>query len=132
MTHSYSMEGFELRVEGPVLEMRSDGERTETRSREAGRAFDSFISDGTVQGVIFDLRGADYAYSDQQWEERAHAFARQCRDLPLAVIDREDQAGRTRRLLELHSGMAGRNAGFRSRKQAQDWIQQCIDCAAER
>lgn len=132
MPHSYSMEGFELRLEGRVLEMRSEGERTARASHDAGRAFSSFFADGIVQGVIFDLRGAEYALSDRQWEERAHAFARECRSLPLAVIDRQDQAGKTERLLELHTGMGGRNAGFRSRTEARNWIIQSIDGDAVR
>ena len=126
MPHSYSMEGFELRLEGPVLEIRTEGERTNGAVHDTSPAFDSFFDRREVRGVIFDLRSADYLFNDRQWEEGAHAFARRCRALPLAIIDRQDQAHRTQRLLELHCGMGGRSETFRSRSKARNWIRQSI------
>jgi len=116
-----------LRLEGPVLEIRTEGERTDGVVHDASPAFDSFFDRHDVRGVIFDLRSADYLFNDRQWEEGAHAFARRCRALPLAIIDRQDQAGRTQRLLELHSGMGGKSESFRSRTTARSWIRQSID-----
>ena len=129
MLHSYSMEGFELRLEGPVLEMRTEGERTTGLVHDTSPAFGSFFDRHDIRGVIVDLRSAEYQFNARQWEEGAHAFARRCRALPLAVIDRQDQARRTQRLLELHTGMGGQSESFRSRKKARNWIRQSIDAA---
>lgn len=124
MVQAYSMEGFELRVDRGILEMRTEGERSAGKGRDVARAFRHFLDSKPVRAVLFDVRGARYTLNDREWEERAHGIARLCRVLPIAIIDREDQTGQTRRVLDIHREMGGTGEAFRSRTAARRWLHQ--------
>jgi hypothetical protein len=130
MVQAYSMEGFDLRIDSGILEMRTEGERTVGKGRDVARAFEHFLASRPVRAVMFDVRGAQYALDDREWEERAHGIARLCRALPIAIIDREDQSAQTRRVIELHARMDGTSQSFRSRAAARKWLRQFTAVAA--
>lgn len=129
MVHAYSMEGFEIRIDGDILEMRTEGVRTAPMGRDPGRAFESFLAAAPARAVLFDLRGAHYQFGPAEWEERARTIARLCRRHAVAAIGREDQDAQIARVLELHAGMGGEGRAFRSRQRARDWLRASIDAA---
>jgi hypothetical protein len=124
VAQAYSMQGFDITVDDGILEMRTEGKRTSATGPDAGRTFENFLRSSSVRAVIFDVRGADYAMNDREWEERARTVARVCRDYLVAIIDREDQSRHSARVLELHESMGGRGRPFRSRAQARAWLRQ--------
>lgn len=123
MAHAYSMEGFELRFEGGVLEMRTDGIRTESMGTDPRRAFESLLKNAAVRAVLFDIRGAQYDIHGPALEERARIIGRLCRDFPIALVARPDQDGLAGIFCEMHARQGGDSRICRSRNAARDWLQ---------
>lgn len=130
MIRAYSMEGFEIRIDGDILEMRTEGIRRSHMGRDPGRAFESFLAATPVRGVLFDVRGAHYDFGAAEWEERARTIARLCRHHVMALIGRDDQDAQIAQVIELHAGMGGENSVFRSRRKAREWLRVTIDAMA--
>ncbi len=116
------MEGFEIRIDGRVLEMRTDGPRTAAMGRDPARSFESFLANADVIGILFDVRGADYHFSEIELEERARTIARICQDLPTAIVSRQDQDAQVARVLHHLEARDGRGLVCRSRRAARIWL----------
>lgn len=123
MAQAYSMEGFEIRIDGGVLEMRTEGTRTAGMGNDPARSFESFLANSDIFGVLFDVRGAVYEFSDLEWEERARTIARVCQPFPTAIVSRPDQDAAARRIQELLELRGGTGLTCRSRQVARDWLQ---------
>jgi hypothetical protein len=102
VVRAYSMQGFDLRFGGGILEMRTEGERTAAAGRDPGRAFEHFLASEPVQGVLFDVRGAYYKLEPVQWGIRIRTIARLCSNRAMAVIARDDQTPSVAQLLLVH------------------------------
>ncbi|BDX00401.1 hypothetical protein [Maricaulis maris] len=124
MAQAYSMEGFEIRIDGGVLEMRTEGTRKPEMGSDPGRSFESFLANSDISGVLFDVRGAQYEFSDLEWEERARTISRVCQSFPTAIVSRPDQDAATRRVLDLLELRGGTGLSCRSRQVARDWLQE--------
>ncbi|OLF80810.1 hypothetical protein AWH62_13895 [Maricaulis sp. W15] len=122
MVQAYSMEGFEIRIDGSVLEMRTEGTRTVGMGRDSGRSFESFLAHSDVSGVLFDVRGAHYDFTPDAWEERARVIARICTPYPTAFVGRPDQDGQIGRVMELLEARGGSALHCRSRQSARVWL----------
>jgi hypothetical protein len=121
------MEGFDIRIDGDILEVRTEGVRTSHMGRDPRRAFESFLAATQVNGVLFDIRGAQYDFAGTEWAERARIIARLCRRHAMAVIGREDQDAQIAQVIEHHIAMDGESEAFRSRRRARDWLRSRID-----
>ncbi|WP_300545645.1 hypothetical protein [Maricaulis sp.] len=124
---AYSMEGFDIRIDGDILEMRTEGDRTPSTGTDPRRAFESFLAASPVRGILFDVRGARYHFQAGQWEERARVIARLTRSRVIAIIGREDQDALIDRVLEYHAEMGGSGMAFRSRAEARNWLRDILD-----
>lgn len=122
MAQAYSMEGFEIRIDGNVLEMRTEGARTSDMGRDPGRSFETFLSHSYVAAILFDVRGATYEFSATEWEERARIVARNCSPYPTAFIGRPDQDEQISRIVELLEQRGGTGLKCRSRQAARLWL----------
>ncbi|WP_417488119.1 hypothetical protein [Maricaulis sp.] len=122
MAQAYSMEGFEIRIDGHVLEMRTEGTRTAAMGRDPGRSFQSFMANSDIGGIVFDVRGAQYEFTDFEWEERARVLARLCHHVPTAIICRPDQTGQVARITEQIDARGGVALACRSRQAARTWL----------
>lgn len=126
MARSYSMEGVDMRIHGSVLEIRTEGERTHANGSSAANTFESFLLAMDPPGVLFDIRGAHFVFSDLEWQERARSLARMCQGRLMTVVDREDQSEQTRAVLDIHTERGGRGRAFRSRAKALDWMRDML------
>jgi len=122
------MEGFDIRIDGQVLEMRTEGTRTAAMGRDPGRSFESFLANIHVTGILFDVRGADYQMDEIEWEERARRIARICQDLPTAFVGRQDQDAQIARVLHHLEARNGRGLACRSRQAARIWLGGMTGC----
>ena len=122
MVQAYSMEGFEIRIDGRVLEMRTEGTRTAGMGRDAARSFESFLTHADISAILFDVRGARYEFSPDAWEERARIVARLCSPYPTAVIGRPDQDHQISRIMKLLKVRGGVGLQCRSRQAARIWL----------
>lgn len=122
VVQAYSTEGFDIRIDGQVLEMRTDGTRTAEMGREPGRSFESFLANSHVTGILFDIRGAHYQMVEIEWEERARLIARICQDLPTAFVNRQDQDAQIACVLKQLDARSGRGLSCRSRQAARVWL----------
>lgn len=122
MAQAYSMEGFEIRIDGNVLEMRTEGMRTSDMATDPGRSFQSFLNNTDVRGILFDVRGAHYKFTDIEWDERARLLGRLCHHVPTAIISRPDQSAQIARIVEQIEKRGGMALACRSRRSARDWI----------
>jgi len=122
VVQAYSMQGFEIRIDGQVLEMRTDGTRTAAMGRDPGRSFESFLANTHVTGILFDVRGADYQLDEIEWEERARLIARVCQGHPTAFVNRQDQDIQVARVLHHLEARGGRGLSCRSRQAARIWL----------
>ena len=126
MAQAYSMEGFEIRIDGNVLEMRTEGARTADMGVDTGRSFQSFMDNSDIRGIIFDVRGAHYVFTDLEWEERARLLARLCHHVPSAMICRPDQADQVARVVKHFEARGGKTQVCRSRLAARAWLDRCV------
>ncbi|WP_323762192.1 hypothetical protein [Maricaulis sp.] len=122
MAQAYSMEGFEIRIDGHVLEMRTEGTRTSDMGRDPGRSFQSFMANSDIGGILFDVRGAQYEFTDFEWDERARLLARLCHHVPTAIVCRPDQTSQTTRIIEQIETRGGLALACRSRQAARVWL----------
>ena len=122
MKRAYSVDGFELRVDGRILEMRTEGDRGPGMDRNNRRTLESFLASGNVRGVLFDVRRAHYRDSGVESDECIRTLARICRRHFTAVIGRADQSTPTGKLVGLHAQMGGHGRAFRSRDHALEWL----------
>lgn len=122
MAQAYSMEGFEIRVDGGVLEMRTEGVRTAAMGRDPGRSFATFLANSKVTAIVYDIRGATYEFTPTAWEERARVLARLCNPYPTALVARPDQDAQIFRIVELINQRGGIGLACRSREAARSWL----------
>ncbi|WP_291844798.1 hypothetical protein [Maricaulis sp.] len=122
MAQAYSMEGFEIRIDSKVLEMRTEGTRTAVMGRDPGRSFESFLANSDIAGILFDVRGASYDFTPVAWEERARVVARICQPYPTAFVGRPEQEEQINRIMELLEERGGIGLQCRSRKVARIWL----------
>lgn len=126
METQFVMPGIEIRVKGSILEMRTDGERTETDSHDTERALVSLMRHAKPKGLLFDVRGATYLLPPSRWKERVRTVARLTREHPLALVGREDQRTRNQDVVEAQQAMGGQAAIFTSRSAARNWLDAVI------
>lgn len=122
MSANYAMPGFEIRVKDGVLEMRTEGERTQDNGRDTEQAFISLLRHARPKALVFDVRGADYTLSSIAWRERVRSVAKTTRDYPLALIGRSAQMQQCRDIVTAHRQMGGLSDSFTSRRDALRWI----------
>jgi len=119
---TYSTSTFEVRIDDGLLEMRTEGVRTSKHGREAERTFESLFKSAPVTAVAFDIRASNYAITAVELESRIRQIGRQCRNIPLAFIGRDDQAEQIRLAVSTIERMHGTARGFRSRDKARAWL----------
>jgi len=129
VAQAYSMEGFEIRIDGHVLEMRTEGRRTAGMGRDPGRSFQSFMANSDIRGIMFDVRGAQYEFTDFEWEERARVLARLCHHVPTAIICRPDQTGQVACITDQIVARGGVALACRSRQAARSWLDTHVSSA---
>ena len=132
MAQAYSMEGFDIRIDGHVLEMRTDGTRTAAMGRDPRRSFESFLANSDTRAILFDVRGAHYHFSDSEWEERARLIARLCQGRPTAFVNHQDQDAQVARVLHHLDMRNGQGLSCRSRQAARIWLRGVTESAATR
>ena len=121
MAQTLSLEGLDILVDGPVLEMVTHGIRTPENGRDAARLFLLLCSD-EILGVIFDTRDADYQFDETELRERGRVIARICRGKQIAYIARSDQDEQAQQMLDIHKEMGSESRMFRSLAEARDWM----------
>ena len=127
MAHAYSTEGFDILIEDGILEMRTEGVRTERAGADPQRAFESLLASAPVRGILFDVRGANYDIDDVSWEARARTISRLCRDYPVGLVARPDQDDQIASIQLYHRERSGQSRTFRSRREARDWLRACME-----
>lgn len=130
MNAHYAMPGFEISVSNAVLELRTEGERTDQDGHDTGRALDRMIRHARPRALLFDVRSADYLLPPSRWRERVREVARVARDYPFALVGREDQRHQHEEILAAHRSMGGRSALFTSRGAARTWLKAEMEDAA--
>ena len=122
MAANYAMPGFEIRVKDGILELRTDGERTEENGQDTERAFGSLVAHAQPDALLFDVREATYTLSPSRWKERAAVVARMTRDYPLAIVIRDDQLVLNNEVITRLREMGGTGKTFTTRTEARAWL----------
>jgi hypothetical protein len=125
MPPTLTMNGLYLRVDGPILEMRPDSDRSEQSSSDGGRLLSLFCTD-EIRGILFDRRQADYALTQTQLHIRALSIARRCKGKSVAYVARMEQGEQAIIAIQSHTDMGSACRLFRSRSKARDWLVETI------
>jgi hypothetical protein len=126
MPPTLSMNGLYLRVDGPILEMRPDSDRSEQSSTDAARLLSLFCTDD-IRGVLFDRRQANYVLSETQLHMRALNIARRCKGKSVAYVARGEQGQQAVIAIQSHTDMGSICRLFRSRSKARDWLVKAVE-----
>ena len=122
MKRTYSMQGFELRLVGGVIELRAQGERTVGDELAPARVFSSMARHLSSRLILYDIRDADYRLDARQWEERFRFVARLFKGYRIAYVTRADQAETARQSRRAHARNGDKADVFNSRDKAHAWL----------
>jgi hypothetical protein len=121
MPQAISLLGLDLRIEGSILEMRPEGDRTPQHEKEGAKLF-AMLCSKSVQGILIDLRTAFYHLDDIGVEERTRLVAKGCAGRAVAYVARTDQEALVEAAILRHSKQNSESHRFVSAKLARNWL----------
>jgi len=131
MVRTISMEGLDIFIDGPVIEMRTHGIRRADSNRDSTRLF-AMVRTDEIKGVIFDGRDAIYQLSPVELEERCRLVARMCQGRTVAYVAKPEQDDQVKQVVIVHQEMGSECQVFRSKAKARLWMDEIISaCEVE-
>jgi hypothetical protein len=121
MPQTVSLMGLDLCIDGAILEMRPDGDRTPQSEKEGTRLF-AMLCSKSVRGILIDLRSAFYHLDDIGVEERTRIVAKGCAGRAVAYVARTDQLTLVEAAIQKHADQESNSRRFVSAKLARNWL----------